>query len=723
ARHGAGFWKADMFECTDSEFMARLESWGREFALSMVGRVWPAAIYGQHRLQVAYIQEYFKARANATEAELGRLRQLSEKGPDPEDAQDQVLQDLRQFFDCILQDPQVKIVDLAGGPGCCAAGAWRFFTGSMGCCAVEATVADPVEEWSWCHELLGLQFRPCASLSDMLVEDCTFTADVVLLGWAMNFASASFFDRLRMAFNQRSTFLPGSRSQALVIVMDRRLDHLTFKDKREKELRKPGVLQKDYGANVCYSWVLGSPPPPASCRLKKRASAGPLATRVCSGYSRQSRLLSWTCEAFSVMLCIRKASGEEVIARPLDNFVETCLQQADLECPTIRALKRYLQTLCGLPRFRQRLILSDGTLLDDNDALVTAEAQLVLLAFCQTTEVEEAGLKYAAGKGETEMMENLLQRPQDPDLGYPRPLWLACGFGHLEAARLLLEAEADTNAADTGGATPLSLASQSGHSEVVRLLLLARATSSANNNNVTPLLYACQDGHTEVVSLLLEARVDTNQATNVGHTPLFMACQNGYTEVVRLLLAASADAGKASNKQVTPLLIASQSGHLEVARLLLEARVEPGKTDQNDVTPLLLASQDGHVEMAELLLSARADVGKADIDGETPLLLACLDGHLGIAGLLLEARADVDKARDDGATPLMLACQNGHLEVVQRLLESRVDPGKSGRNGVTPMWFADQTGNSELIRLLQEASSDSRVRSAKRARLGITEPR
>ena len=81
-----------------------------------------------------------------------------------------------------------------------------------------------------------------------------------------------------------------------------------------------------------------------------------------------------------------------------------------LKCPTIRALKRYLQTLCGLPRFRQRLILSDGTLLDDNDALVTAEAQLVLLAFCQTTEVEEAGLKYAAKKGETEMIENLLPK-------------------------------------------------------------------------------------------------------------------------------------------------------------------------------------------------------------------------------------------------------------------------------------------------------------------------
>eukprot|EP00439_Symbiodinium_sp_Y106_P032875 s274_g3.t3 len=226
--------------------------------------------------------------------------------------------------------------------------------------------------------------------------------------------------------------------------------------------------------------------------------------------------------------------------------------------------------------------------------------------------------------------------------------------------------------ADMAGATPLSLACQSGHSEIVRLLLQARATSSANTQNVTPLLCACQDGHAEVASLLLEARVDIDHATNAGHTPLFMASQNGHTEVVRLLLAAKADTGKASTKQVTPLLIASQSGHLQVVRLLLEARVE----------------------IAELLLAATADVGKAEIHGETPLLWACLAGHLGMAGLLLEARADVDQARDDGASPLMLACQNSNLQLAKRLLDSSVDPGKSGRNGMTPMWSLH--GNLEL---------------------------
>ena len=65
------------------------------------------------------------------------------------------------------------------------------------------------------------------------------------------------------------------------------------------------------------------------------------------------------------MLRIRKASGEEVIARPLENFVETCLQQAGPESPRILALKRYLRGVCGFPRFRQRLaFLDDGVLLN-----------------------------------------------------------------------------------------------------------------------------------------------------------------------------------------------------------------------------------------------------------------------------------------------------------------------------------------------------------------------
>ena len=45
------------------------------------------------------------------------------------------------------------------------------------------------------------------------------------------------------------------------------------------------------------------------------------------------------------------------------------------------------------------------------------------------------------------------------------------GQGHVETARLLLDAKANVNAKLTDGSTPLALASWKGHVEVVRLLL------------------------------------------------------------------------------------------------------------------------------------------------------------------------------------------------------------------------------------------------------------
>lgn len=49
------------------------------------------------------------------------------------------------------------------------------------------------------------------------------------------------------------------------------------------------------------------------------------------------------------------------------------------------------------------------------------------------------------------------------------------GQGHVETARLLLDAKANVNAKLTDGSTPLALASWKGHLEVVRLLLMRGA--------------------------------------------------------------------------------------------------------------------------------------------------------------------------------------------------------------------------------------------------------
>ena len=53
---------------------------------------------------------------------------------------------------------------------------------------------------------------------------------------------------------------------------------------------------------------------------------------------------------------------------------------------------------------------------------------------------------------------------------------MASQAGHLEIARLLLEANADKDKDNNKGATALIMASQHGHVEIARLLLEANGT-------------------------------------------------------------------------------------------------------------------------------------------------------------------------------------------------------------------------------------------------------
>ncbi|CAJ1404032.1 unnamed protein product [Effrenium voratum] len=243
ARHGPGFWEPGLAQGSDQDFLDRLIACGRKYALSIVGGVWKAHIYKEYKLQLAYIHEYFRARAKTVENELQQLHELAD-----------LPQEWRDFFDKVQENGQVKITDLAGGPGCCAFGASHFFH-ELGIRSA-VTVLDPVEDWAWCSKELGFEFKVSSTLSDMLLEEAVFMADVVLLGWAVNFAARAFWDRLRVALGTRGRFVPGCNPHALVMVVDRGLDKMLFRDKRARELSKPGVVQRDHGSNVTYSFLV-----------------------------------------------------------------------------------------------------------------------------------------------------------------------------------------------------------------------------------------------------------------------------------------------------------------------------------------------------------------------------------------------------------------------------------------------------------------------------------
>ena len=135
------------------------------------------------------------------------------------------------------------------------------------------------------------------------------------------------------------------------------------------------------------------------------------------------------------MLQVWGISGEEVASVPV------------AEMHDVRTLKQSLQKVCGLPRFRQRL-LHDGRDLEDVARLeMVQDVQLVLLDFCPVSHHEARHLFKAADGGMVLEVEKALQRPQDPNQTtsptHPTPLNRAARNGHMEVVHLLLEATAD----------------------------------------------------------------------------------------------------------------------------------------------------------------------------------------------------------------------------------------------------------------------------------------
>ena len=325
---------------------------------------------------------------------------------------------------------------------------------------------------------------------------------------------------------------------------------------------------------------------------------------------KPARAMSDATEPNPEMLRVLNPAGEVVLAIPFEELVGT------LEGPParVRALKRYLQPVCGQLRFKQRLLLLNGDMLsDDVELKEPVDLQLILLPYAASSNAHVKQLEQAARMNDVPAMELLLQRPQHPDL-MTRPsyeeargiaaLHRACQHGSIEAARLLLEATADVNMADGFESTPIFYASQKGYLELVRLLLEAKADpeKDIDFNATTPMHRASQNGHLEVLKLLLEAKANKDKRSRCGRAPIHLATQFNQVEIVRLLLEAKADKDVANNIRETPVYVAAHTGCVQVLRVLLEARADKDKANYMGGTPISMAKLYNHRE-AGLLLS------------------------------------------------------------------------------------------------------------------------
>jgi ankyrin repeat protein len=265
------------------------------------------------------------------------------------------------------------------------------------------------------------------------------------------------------------------------------------------------------------------------------------------------------------------------------------------------------------------------------------------------------------------------QGEQLPTPGGMTPLLFAARGGVLDAARQLLAARANLEAADPNGITPLLMAITNGHLDVARFLVDAGANvQTADWWGRTPLWAAVEirnldtrpsatdngidrDAALQLVDALLAKGADVNARVKefppqrrhmlplgslewvdfTGQTPFVRAAQSADVTVMRRLLAKGADPNITTFHGTTALMAAAgvnwvvgqttsdgAAAQLDAVRLCLEVGGEPNAVNEMGLAAIHGAANRGSDDIIELLVRRGAKVDLKDKEGRTPLTWA-----------------------------------------------------------------------------------------------------
>ncbi|MDE2871254.1 MAG: ankyrin repeat domain-containing protein [Gemmatimonadota bacterium] len=254
------------------------------------------------------------------------------------------------------------------------------------------------------------------------------------------------------------------------------------------------------------------------------------------------------------------------------------------------------------------------------------------------------------------------------------------------------------NARNSGGTTPLHNAVEGRNPATVSVLLEAGAdTDAAEKYGGTPLtkalrrLRSAPATATELALQLLAAGANADQRGEYGITPLYRAAQYGGATLVGALLAAGADPNALTEYGESAIEAAAESAEPEVIRLLVAAGAEVNSRSPADGSlPLHKAVPgDGADVRVAALLEAGANPDVQDAKGDTPLHLAAAGGDTAVVSLLASAGAGVNTLNGNGETPLDVARKTGNPAGARRLLALGAGPGPEraapGSEGVAPV--------------------------------------
>ena len=149
----------------------------------------------------------------------------------------------------------------------------------------------------------------------------------------------------------------------------------------------------------------------------------------------------------------------------------------------------------------------------------------------------------AVAHGDMARVEELLNDTENVDINWraggtgTTALITAADFNQVAIAQLLLSRRADPNIGTDENKTPLLSAAFQGHVEMVRILIDAGADVNAAETRYgyAPLLDAASHGHVDVIRLLLDAGADREARVKDGRTAVQLAEHFGHFEAASVL--------------------------------------------------------------------------------------------------------------------------------------------------------------------------------------------
>lgn len=290
-------------------------------------------------------------------------------------------------------------------------------------------------------------------------------------------------------------------------------------------------------------------------------------------------------------------------------------------------------------------------------------------------------LAKAAGEGNLEIVEKLLEAGADPSLvgkSSQPPLYLSAFENHADISNLLIEKGADIHqAAEVTQWTVLHAAYD--EPELVKTLLDKGADINALSDSGTCLYLASKHNHVDVVKILVErgAQLDIPTkriskdlpAEEFGMTALCVATLKGNADVVKTLVEAGADVNWMCKDEETeedrtfPLMLAMETPGHALAGIIVDMLLR-GKVNVKQMasgrTALHCLQRFSQVAEIRALHLAGADVDAVDKDNNTPLILALDYENIGVANYLIGVGANVDHFSPRHGTPLHIACKRAN---------------------------------------------------------------